>query len=114
MCMEDIRIGRKKVTRITQVTLANGVLTNICGASKDRTHLSIATVNVPAAAANAARATPLGGDAVGDAAYAIGGDKPPLEFDIETHGNLVTLVWNGSGVGANVAVLVVETFLEDR
>lgn len=106
MCMEDVVIGRAKRTGAKVVTLANGVDTPLVSQEGSRTHLMIATSGAAATIASD------GAVGTGTGNIPISGTLPPLNFDIETHGDIVTKAWTGAGVAGAVNVIVIETFLE--
>jgi hypothetical protein len=106
--MEDIRIGRKKISRVSAVTVANGVSTPLAQHSNNRTHIAFAVTTTQAGI------TPIDGDPTTNAAFHVAANIPHLSFDIEEYGDLVTKAWEGAGVGAASLVLVTETFLEER
>lgn len=105
--MEDKRLGRRTKTGATPKTLGNGVSTPIVGGSEKRVHISFGTTGA------ACRIAPDGGNDIGGASYALSGTLPPLDFDIEIHGDIVTKPWSGSGVAGAVDIIVLESFLGD-
>lgn len=109
MCEQDIRIGRKKYTKTSTVTAQVGASTPLVGFAENRTHVFFAT-----AGPNAVRIAPGEQDATGFGAAVLTDLKMPLDFDIETHGDVVTKPWNCSSLVAIQNVLVIETFWKDK
>lgn len=108
MCIEDIRLGRKKRTTAKTVVAANGVSSPLVGFSKNRTHILIDT------GSGTAHFAPQGIDPTGNGALHLAPSHNPIELDIETHGQIVTSVWNCAGIGADVTCIVIETFLDEQ
>jgi len=122
MCIEDIRIGRKSGVAITQVTLPSaGTLTKVCDANDYRTHIAIYSTNGRQGSIAPPPLVPAVGVGIQineiylDATVPYFISSEPLEFDIQTHGRAACLQWNGVATdGANVLLLVIETFYESN
>lgn len=108
MCMEDIRIGREKITKITTRTLPDATSTPLFGESRDRVHVTVSAIVGDAVVGF--------GDCAVELAFGISipVGHPVYDADIETHGNSVTFPWNGSGVGGQSKVTVIEVFLKKQ
>lgn len=120
MCIEDVRLGRQSGVAITQVTLlAAGTMIKVCDANDYRTHLAIFSTN---ARQGSVAPRPLVPSAtVGiqineiylDATVPYFISSEVVEFDIQRHGRATCLEFNGVATnGADVNLLVIETFLE--
>lgn len=109
MCEQDIRIGRKKYTKISTVTSQIGTSTQLVGAAENRTHLFFACNGV-----DSVIVAPGEADATGFGAIGLSRTKPPVDFDVETHGDVVTKPWNCSGLVSAQNILVIETFWKDK
>jgi len=109
MCMEDIRIGRKKITAVSTKTTGAGGDAILVAASEKRVHLTVHTGGGPLAIAPSDFPT-----ASGNGFFSVAGTLPPFDMDIETHGDIVTKEWRFSGIGGSTTVIIVETFLEDK
>jgi hypothetical protein len=107
--MEDIRIGRKKITTVRQVAVDNVVPTIIAAFSAARTHITFACATA------GVRISPREVDGTLQGSFTIAGQAgPPLDFDIELHGDVVTKPWQGINFAFPIEILVIETFLEDK
>lgn len=107
MCKEDIREGKKKYTRSTVVAVNAGVYTPIATPSNERTHLSFGCVGAVMAVG------PKGNDLATNGAYPVSAVTGPVEFDVETHGNILFSEWGGAGIGGANVIVVTETFWRD-
>ena len=107
MCREDLRIGRKKATSVTNKILLAGTDTIICAPANNRTHLSVHG----AGTTGVIYPSPLtAGLQVG---YPTGAGQKGCEVDVETHGNIVTVEWRGTDTDVQSVVMVIETFFDD-
>ena len=122
MCMEDVKLGREKGVAVTTVTLTNGGGSlPIVGPSESRTHLSIYSTNArmcnlaPSVLTPSATVGIAFNTNTGAGATLQHNQSAPLEIDVETHGRLVNMAWNGIATdGADAILMVVESFLEKR
>lgn len=120
MCIEDIRIGRKSGVAVTNVTLpAGGTLTPIVAANDYRTHLAIYSSNArqgsvaPDGIIPSATAGIQVNEIYLDATVPYFISSEPIEIDIQRHGRLCCVGWNGVATnGAAVNLMVVETFYQ--
>lgn len=113
--MEDVRLGRRKYSKFTNVVTAAGV-PFIIGGDENRVGItfggngSAGSFVMPGTVAVLNGPTPAGFP-VCDPSGAV---RPPLSFTVEEYGQAVTGPWilNDSVGGSAVAIL--ETFLSDR
>lgn len=107
MCLEDVRLGRKKYTAVRQVTVGAGAVPLLAFALK-RTHITIHTFNAGNVQVSpAADNTPFNSDGT----FTVTRSNPPIDFDVEVHGDMVTKEWRASAA-APIDIIVVETFLD--
>lgn len=108
MCKEDIREGRRKYTSVRAETIAAGETRAIVKASPERTHITFGNGNASLAIRPTAETT------FGTDHFECLTTLPHIEFDIETHGSIVTDEWVAkNGGGAATTILVMETFWSD-
>lgn len=104
MCMEDLAMGRKKVSATRQITFAAGVDAPLLTPSVDRTHFRVQSTTA------GLRFVPQPLTSVGTPCYFSDSIMGGVEFDIETHGDIVQQGWVGSGNGGSALVIITETF----
>lgn len=105
MCMEDKRIGRKTATAHTVLSIDATNNGNTVPANPMRTHLCIGTSNGTIIAAPSPAGLTNGGG------FVTGATMPPLDFDIETHGDIVTKAWIIIAPGGAQNCSVIESFI---
>lgn len=107
MCREDLRIGRKKFTKVSIVTVPFAAPAVVISQAKNRTHIR--------AVCGPTRAflSPITDGLTSLAGFGVTSNPPYFEFDIETDGNVVTQQWSGIGDGSDATMILVETFFDD-
>lgn len=109
MCMEDIRIGRRKQYAASTLSGPNATWTPAAGQSESRVAISFATLDN-----SSFYVTPLGNPGEPLKGYLVNPVNSPLTFDIETYGNLVTGRWSYTTAGVAMSISVTEVFLQER
>lgn len=108
MCKEDIREGRKKYTQAKFVQIAGPGDVLAINPSNNRTHITVA------AGGNICDLTPTDIFQAGVAGWQTSNTQPPIDMDVETHGDIVTKGWRLQTASvANIDVLIIETFWTD-
>lgn len=110
MCKEDIREGRRKYSRVTSKTFAGGATGDLVGFAEKRTHLSFGT-----AGTESIGICPDGLPVAGQVGFGLSFQGlTMIDFDVETHGDVVTKNWFAinQGVGPMI-VCIIETFWDD-
>lgn len=107
MCMEDVRIGRRKINSYKSISMQPGDIFQAGAAAKNRTRIRIGT------SSGTLTISPLNSDGPLNSGFIANITKPDFEIDIETHGDIVTQAWVVRAGGV-MNVSVIETFLEDK
>jgi hypothetical protein len=106
MCMEDVRIGRRKVTRFRFVDVPT-TWTKICDANSMRTYLLIQNISTSSSFVwfepNVSTSTGIH----------VTRTIPPLELDIEKHGQCVASDIYAIASGAAQRLVILETILQE-
>lgn len=108
MCIQDVRIGRDSFTAAYVKDAADATDTPFLAAAADRTHITFGVSGVPG------YVFPASGFTGSGRGYILDPANRPVEFDIRTHGDIVTKAWFASGSGGTANIAVVETFFKDK
>ena len=106
MCMEDVRIGRKKwsITRFVDVPTS---WTRILSANSKRTHVMIQNTTTGAVFV---WSNPNDGTATG---FNVTRTVPPLELEVEVHGQIATADLYAIAASTAQRLVIIETILQD-
>lgn len=108
MCLEDVRLGRKRVCAINTYSLGLGTEVVIAKAAKDRVLLRVSPFQ------DGFRVYPFDGEFPVNSGFYTAQEKPDFEITIEQHGDCVTKPWKATPAAVGGTITVMEVFLHDQ
>lgn len=109
MCLEDVRLGRKTRFTIRKVTATNAADAVVVPWSATRVALLIR----PATSGDVLIG-PFAGGGVSAYGFLFSNTLYPIDLTIDRHGETVISSWLARATGADVELIVIETFLEEK